>query len=48
MSNQPETIDISGAKTWDDANDQDGLRPDSITIHLMANGVEKAVKTVTE
>lgn len=48
VSNQPETIDISGAKTWDDANDQDGLRPDSITIHLMANGVEKAVKTVTE
>ncbi len=48
VSNQPETIDISGAKTWDDANDQDGLRPESITVHLLADGVEKAKKTVTE
>ena len=48
VTNQPETIDLSGRKTWRDANDQDGMRPESITLHLMANGVEKAQKTVTE
>ena len=48
VSNLPETINISGAKTWEDGNDQDGLRPESITIRLMADGEEKAQKTVTE
>ena len=46
-SHTPETIDISGSKTWDDANDQDGKRPDSITINLLANGTEVAEKIVT-
>ncbi len=32
-----ELADIEGAKTWDDADDQDGIRPDSVTIHLVAN-----------
>ena len=31
---------VSGTKTWDDADDQDGIRPDSIIINLLANGVE--------
>ena len=48
VTNQPETVDLSGRKTWRDANDQDGMRPESITLHLVANGVEKAQKTVTE
>jgi len=48
VTNQPETVDLYGRKTWRDANDQDGMRPESITLHLMANGVEKAQKTVTE
>ena len=48
VSNLPETINIYGAKTWEDGNDQDGLRPESITIRLMADGEEKAQKTVTE
>ena len=43
----PETITISGSKTWDDANDQDGKRPSSITIRLYANGVEQKDKEVT-
>ena len=43
----PETVDLSGEKTWIDSNDQDGKRPDSIVIHLLANGKEVAVKTVT-
>lgn len=43
----PETIDISGTKTWDDADNQDGKRPDEITVNLLANGqiVERAVVT---
>lgn len=43
----PETINISGQKTWEDANNQDGMRPTAITIRLQANGEEVAVKTVT-
>ena len=43
----PENTIVNGSKTWDDANDQDGKRPDSITIHLLANGTEVASKTVT-
>ncbi|MEE3382635.1 MAG: Cna B-type domain-containing protein, partial [Anaerovoracaceae bacterium] len=44
----PNTIVISGAKTWNDENDKDGLRPGSITVHLMGDGHEIATKTVTE
>ncbi len=44
----PETISLSGKKTWDDQGNADGMRPESITVHLTANGVEKAQKTVTE
>ena len=35
-------------KTWDDNNDQDGIRPESITIRLLANGVEVDSMVVTE
>ena len=41
----PEKTDVSGNKTWKDANDKDGIRPESITINLLANG--KVVKTIT-
>ena len=47
-THEPEKININGAKTWDDNNDQDGARPDSITIRLLANGSEVDSKTVTE
>ncbi|WP_314795337.1 Cna B-type domain-containing protein, partial [Eggerthia catenaformis] len=30
-------IDINGEKTWDDANNQDGKRPDRIRVNLFAN-----------
>lgn len=43
----PEKISVSGSKTWDDSNNQDGMRPESITIHLLANGEKVASKTVT-
>ena len=43
----PEYTTIKGSKTWEDANNQDGKRPESITIRLLANGTEVASKTVT-
>ncbi|HHU52466.1 MAG TPA: Cna B-type domain-containing protein [Clostridiaceae bacterium] len=46
-SRTPETIDISGTKTWDDADNQDGKRPESITIRLLQNGDEFDLRTVT-
>ena len=47
-SHKPETIDIEGTKTWDDNDNQDGKRPDKITVRLLANGTETATKTVTK
>ena len=32
---EPEKVNISGKKTWNDNNDQDGKRPTSITVKLM-------------
>ena len=32
---EPETVNISGEKTWDDNNNQDGKRPESITVKLV-------------
>ena len=39
-SHTPETVDISGTKTWDDGNNQDGKRPESITVNLLADGTK--------
>ena len=36
----PEKIAVSGQKTWIDNNDQDRIRPASITVKLIANGKE--------
>ncbi len=33
-------VNISGTKTWEDNDDQDGLRPDKITVNLLADGME--------
>ena len=43
----PETVDVSGTKTWVDADNQDGKRPESITVNLLANGEKVDSKTVT-
>ena len=45
-SYKPETTEVSGTKTWNDAEDQDGKRPESITVRLLANGIEKDSQTV--
>ena len=42
----PEVIDIHGVKTWDDKDNQDGIRPDKIVVRLYANKAEIAEKTV--
>ncbi|APB32084.1 Cna B-type domain-containing protein [Vagococcus teuberi] len=47
-SHEPEKTEVSGKKTWDDANNQDGKRPESIKVNLLANGVKVDSKTVTE
>ena len=46
-THQPETTEITGTKTWNDANDQDGKRPESITVILLANGTKKDSQIVT-
>ena len=33
---------VSVAKAWDDSSNQDGVRPDSVTVRLLANGEEVA------
>ena len=43
----PEKISITGSKTWNDNNNQDGKRPESITVRLFADGTEVTSKTVT-
>ena len=42
----PEKIAVSGQKTWIDNNDQDRIRPASITVKLLANGKDTG-KTAT-
>ncbi|MCY7173104.1 Cna B-type domain-containing protein [Streptococcus gallolyticus] len=46
-SHTPETTEVSGTKTWNDNDDQDGKRPDSITVNLLANGTKVASQEVT-
>ena len=43
----PETITVAGSKTWDDADNRSGVRPEEITIRLLANGEEVAGKART-
>ena len=48
IGGEVEKITISGTKTWDDNNNQDGLRPESVTINLLANGEKVDSVTITE
>lgn len=43
----PGVTAVCGVKTWDDNDDQDGVRPKSITVDLLADGEKIQSKTVT-
>ncbi|WP_119863584.1 Cna B-type domain-containing protein, partial [Megasphaera stantonii] len=47
-THNPETTEVSGQKTWNDNEDQDGKRPKSITVNLLANGKQVQSKEVSE
>ena len=38
-------IKLEGKKIWNDANDQDGIRPDEVTVRLIANGIDTGKTT---
>ena len=44
----PGSVSVSGEKVWDDGDDKDGIRPDSVTVILYGNGNKYAEKTVTK
>ncbi|MBE5802354.1 MAG: Cna B-type domain-containing protein [Clostridiales bacterium] len=44
----PDTTEVTGTKTWIDADNQDGIRPASITINLLADGTVVDTVTVSE
>lgn len=44
----PETIALSGSKTWDDQNNKDRIRPKYITIRLYADGEETQSKEISQ
>ncbi len=37
-SHETEETEVSVTKIWDDADNQDGYRPDSVSVNLLANG----------
>ena len=43
----PEVTEVAVKKIWDDADNKEGLRPEKITVHLLADGQEVAVKEIT-
>ncbi|MGG5318509.1 Cna B-type domain-containing protein [Enterococcus sp. AZ072] len=44
----PESTEVKGTKTWADNDNQDGKRPDKITVNLLADGQQVAEKEITE
>ena len=46
-THQVQKTSVQVTKAWDDANDQDGVRPDAVTVQLYANGTAVAGKTLT-
>lgn len=47
-SYEPEKISLKVSKEWKDEDDADGIRPESVTIHLMANGTEIGEYQITK
>ena len=46
-SHTPEVTEVAVKKIWDDADNKEGLRPEKITVRLLADGQEVAVKEIT-
>ena len=46
-SRTPEVTEVAVKKIWDDADNKDGLRPEKITVRLLADGQEVAAKEIT-
>lgn len=44
----PETTSVSVTKVWDDSSDKDNIRPDSVTITLLADGAEVGTAELSE
>ncbi len=42
----PAAVSVSVEKIWEDADDQDGKRPDSVTVYLVINGEKTEQKLV--
>ncbi|MDT2831297.1 Cna B-type domain-containing protein [Vagococcus carniphilus] len=47
-NHQPAVTSVKGVKNWEDKDNQDGKRPDEVTIRLYGNGEEKAAKTISK
>ena len=45
-SRTPEVTEVAVKKIWDDKENKDGLRPDKVTVRLLADGQEVAVKEI--
>ena len=43
----PALTNINVIKVWDDADNQDGIRPPSVTVYLVADGVDVASATLS-
>ena len=43
----PEVTEVAVKKIWDDADNKEGLRPSKITVRLLADSQEVAVKEIT-
>ena len=39
-THNPGKVSVTVTKAWADGNNQDGLRPDKVTVKLLANGKE--------
>ena len=47
-THKPETTKVEGKMTWDDEDNKDGIRPEAVTINLMANDKEIDTATISE
>lgn len=47
-THEAEKVSIHVTKTWDDAHNQDGVRPESVSFRLIADGIEtETILTIT-